>query len=60
MSNEDKLVNVSIEKLGEFTTRQDKCPCCKTGNIKQSDPPENGTSTMECVICDYHWMEKLS
>lgn len=60
MDNEEKSVAVSIEKLGEFSSRQDKCPCCKSVSIVPSDPPENGIRTMECSTCDYHWMETLS
>jgi formate dehydrogenase maturation protein FdhE len=59
MDNE-KSVAVTIEKLGEFCTRQDKCPSCKSKSIKETDPPENGVRFAECNICDYHWMETLS
>lgn len=59
MDNE-KSVSVSIEKMGEFSSRQDKCPHCKSKDIAPSDPPENGVHTKECRTCDYHWMEKLS
>lgn len=60
MSNNEQSVAVNIEKLGEFCARQDKCPHCKSKDIKQTDPPENGTHFKECNICDYHWMETLS
>lgn len=59
MDNE-RSVAVSIEKLGEFCSRQNNCPCCKSKDIKETDPPENGTRFAECNICDYHWMETLS
>lgn len=58
--SDDRTVAVNIEKMGEFSSRQDKCPGCKSKNIRQSDPPENGTRTMECDVCEYHWMETLS
>ena len=58
--SDERTVSITIEKMGEFSSRQDKCPHCKSKDIKQSDPPENGINTMECVGCDYHWMEKLS
>jgi hypothetical protein len=59
MDNE-KSISINVEKLGEFSSRQDKCPQCKCYNIGQTDPPENGVRTMECDICEYHWMETLS
>lgn len=53
-------VAVEVTGVKEYVIQQVCCPTCKSKEIMQVDPPEYGTRSMACDICENFWIEKLS